>query len=182
MNYLQAISVRLEDRAGHITLSAVYCPPKYNIMDNVFYEYFKTLGNRFISSGDKNAKNTFWDSRMCFTRGRQLKNCIDSHKYLPLSTGKPTYWPTEPKKVPDLLDFFMTKGLNYIFTGVESSLDGSSDHTPVILTMSSTVGSCEGIMSLHNRKTDWVGFHTYLNEHINMRMLLKTTNDIKGAC
>lgn len=73
-------------------------------------------------------------------------------------------------KVLDLLDLFVTKGLNYLFTGIESSLDGLSDHILVFLTMSLTVVSCEGCCC------------TYLNEHINMRLLLETTNDIEEAC
>lgn len=85
-------------------------------------------------------------------------------------------------KVLDLLDLFVTKGLNYLFTGIESSLDGLSDHILVFLTMSLTVVSCEGTMLLHYRKTNWEGFCTYLNEHINMRLLLETTNDIEEAC
>jgi len=28
-----------------------------------------------------------------------------------LSTGKPTYWPTDPGKIPDLTDFFLIKNI-----------------------------------------------------------------------
>lgn len=181
-NHLQATSVRLEDRAGPVTLSAIYCPPKHIITNSMFSDYFKTLGNRFISGGDWNAKHTFWGSRLSVTRGRQLKICIDRHRYRPLSTGEPTYWPTDPKKKPDLLDFFVTKGLSPFFTKVESSLDGSSDHTPAILTLSLTVASREGPILLHNKKTDWEGFRSYLTDHINLRTPLKTADDIEEAC
>jgi hypothetical protein len=181
-NHLQATTVSLGDRAGPITLSAIYCPPKYKITEEMFADYFNTLGNRFIAGGDWNAKHTFWGSRLTVTRGSQLKKCVDRHSHHPLSTGDPTYWPTDPKKLPDLLDFFITKGISDLFTSIESNLDGSSDHTPVILTVSSTVIQRESSESLHNVKTDWDCFRSYLNNNVNLRIPLKTKEDVEEAC
>lgn len=28
------------------------------------------------------------------------------------STGEPTYWPTNPKKLPDVIDIYVMKGIN----------------------------------------------------------------------
>ena len=49
------------------------------------------------------------------------------------------YWPTDPTKIPDLLDFFITKSLadNYIM--IEGIDKLRSDHTPVVMTSSSEV-------------------------------------------
>ncbi|CAH2092754.1 unnamed protein product [Euphydryas editha] len=154
-------------RTGFITLSAVYCPPKHKISEANFTDFFKTLGNRFIAGGDWNAKHIYWGSRLTTSRGRSLKECLDSNHLLTLSTGSPTYWPSDPEKTPDLLDFFITKNVCPQYTTVESSLDGSSDHSPIILTISSIIPTSDrGCESLHNFKTDWNSFPEAFGTHL----------------
>jgi len=52
-----------------------------------------------------------------------------------LSTRQPTYWPSDPNKIPEFVDFCVTKGIDTKkFTG-KSFLDLTSDHTPTLITM-----------------------------------------------
>jgi hypothetical protein len=46
------------------------------------------------------------------------------------------YWQTDPKKLPDLLDFFILHGITSNYMQVDSSFELSSDHSPVIATVS----------------------------------------------
>ncbi|CAG4980711.1 unnamed protein product [Colias eurytheme] len=140
------------------------------------------LGNKFISGGDWNAKHTYWGSRISLPRGRSLKSCLDTHHLTPISTGEPTSWPADRNKSPDLLDFFVTKGVSHLYTSVESSLDGSSDHTPVILTLSTSVIHVEQTDALYNHKTDWQGFRSFLEENIKLNISMKTPEDVDNAC
>ncbi|XP_045453923.1 fatty acid synthase-like [Melitaea cinxia] len=180
--YLQAASVMVNTRTGLIALSAVYCPPKHKISEANFTDFFKTLGNRFIAGGDWNAKHIYWGSRLTTSRGRSLKECLHSNHLLTLSTGSPTYWPTDPEKTPDLLDFFITKNVCPQYTSVESSLDGSSDHSPIILRISSIIPTSDrGCESLHNFKTDWYGFRDLLNEEINLHFPMSSVNELEDA-
>lgn len=55
--HLQATNIILEDWAGSITISAIYCPLKHAMKENPYVTFFNTLGNRFIAGGDYNAKN-----------------------------------------------------------------------------------------------------------------------------
>lgn len=66
---------------------------------------------------------------MLFKTGRETK-------YDFYSTGKPMYWPTDPKKVPDLIDFYIIKGLSDNYIKVDESGDLASDHSPAIMTIS----------------------------------------------
>jgi hypothetical protein len=50
-----------------------------------------------------------------------------------------TYWPSDPKKVPDLLDFFVIRGITRNNCTIESNAELTSDHTPVIISLSTTV-------------------------------------------
>lgn len=190
-DYLQATSVSVADWSGPLTLSSVYCPPqrgkgrhgpsKNNIKDHMFTEFFNQLGYRFIAGGDWNAKHLHWGSRMTLTRGRELKKSIDCNKLQSVSTGEPTYWPTDPKKKPDLLDFYITKGVSTLYHHVESCLDGSSDHTAILMTLSTTVILSEKPCTLYNKNTDWELFQHHVDRNINLRLPLKSSNDVEEA-
>lgn len=179
--YLQATTIAVEDTTGYLNVSAIYCPPKHKISDEMYAEFFSTLGHRFIAGGDWNAKHTHWGSRLTNTRGRQLKKSIESMNLLTISTSEPTYWPTDPNKIPDLLDFFVTKGLNRHYVKQEPCYDGSSDHTPVLLTISSMLIEKKGPEVLYNRHTNWEVFREYLEDNINLKIALKTQDDIEDA-
>lgn len=180
-NQIQATSVTVESNGGPLNLSAVYCPPRHTIDSAKFTEFFHTLGNKFITGGDWNAKHTYWGSRLTTTRGRQLKKCIDENNYCSISSSEPTYWPTDPKKKPDLLDFFVIGGLSRHYFKAESCLDSNSDHTPVILTVSTTLICYEEPETLFNKFTDWEGFREYIEDTLQLHVSLKTKEEIENA-
>lgn len=68
-NFPQATKVILEDLSGELTVSAIYCPPKHAIKMEHFDSYFATLGKRFLTTGDYNAKHIFWSFRLTTTKG-----------------------------------------------------------------------------------------------------------------
>ncbi|CAG4981135.1 unnamed protein product [Colias eurytheme] len=181
-NYVQATTIQINDQIGPLNLSAVYCPPRHIVKENLFTQFFKGLGKRFIAGGDWNAKHSYWGSRLITPRGRELKNSVEANHLLTMSTGEPTYWPTDINKTPDLLDFFITKGICQQNTHIETSLDGSSDHTPVLLTVGSTALFRDTQSSyLTNVKTDWNCFRKHLEDNIILKLPLKTAEDVENA-
>jgi hypothetical protein len=66
------------------------------------------------------------------------------------STSKPTYWPTDEKKIPDLLDFFITKKISANYIAIEEEYGLSSDHSGIILTLSETIMRKEANPTLVN--------------------------------
>jgi hypothetical protein len=130
---------------------------------------------------DWNSKNTLWSSRLTTTRGRELKKALDINKLKVLSTGEPTFWPTDPNKTTDLIDFFITKGISEFYTNVESCLDSCSDHTPVICTLSTTVIWIEPPEKLYNSKTDWETFRDYIEENTTLNKPLKSEDVVENT-
>lgn len=179
--HLQATVISIDDWQGSLNIASVYCPPRHQVDEQMYSDFFNTLGSRYIAGGDWNSKNTFWGSRLTTTRGRELKKAIDSNSLNILTTGEPTYWPTDPNKTPDLIDFFITKGMSGLYTNVESSLDGTSDHTPVICTLSTTIILKEPRETLYNSKTDWDSFRCFIEENADLLIPLKTEEDIEKA-
>ncbi|XP_017473031.1 PREDICTED: RNA-directed DNA polymerase from mobile element jockey-like [Rhagoletis zephyria] len=110
-NYLQATSICVQTKQGDITLSAVYCPPRFTITEKQFMDFFSSLGERFLAAGDYNAKHPHWGSRLSNPKSKQLYNALicRRNKLDYASPGKPTYWPADPQKLPDLIDFAVTR-------------------------------------------------------------------------
>jgi len=180
-DFIQATSVRIEDWTGPITISALYSPPKHKIISEQYLQYFDTLGHRFIAGGDYNAKHTQWGSKSITTKGRQLLKAMNIKKLIHLSTGLPTYWPTDKRKSPDLIDFCVAKGISHNYLDIEPSLDLSSDHSPIIVKICTTIIKNNQTNMLHNKKTNWETYKSTLNDVIKLNIPLKTKEDLDVA-
>lgn len=177
-DYLQATSVVVEDWSGPITFSAIYCPPRHIIQKDHFMQFYRKLGTRFIAGGDYNAKHQMWGSRLTTTRGRELWKAIQEHNLNHLSTGEPTYWPTDRNKIPDLIDFCITKGISPNYMTAKSCLDLSSDHSPVLITLSSQIVTKPKKAQLCNKYTNWDEFRSILNNSISCNISLKSPEEL----
>jgi hypothetical protein len=109
---------------------AVYLPPKHTAKPEQLEDFYNTLGRQFISGGDYNAKHTDWGSRLITPRGREVFNTTERNNLKHLSTGEPTYWPSDRHKLPDLVDFCVPKGIPQDVAVEKSCFDLSSDHSP----------------------------------------------------
>jgi len=138
---IQATLIKIKGPLNDITIATVYSPPKHNLKPYQFQKFFHNLGKTFIAGGDLNSKSTLWGSRLKTTKERELEKVLQDKNYTPLSTGTPTYWPTDPNKIPDLLDFFVTSGISPSYMDIKQSYDLSSDHSPTILTISTTIAT-----------------------------------------
>lgn len=162
-------------------MSAIYCPPKHKITEQQFHEFFESLGNRFISGGDYNAKHHHWGSRVITPRGRQLLKTLNANNLCHLFTGEPTYWPTDRNKIPDLLDFCVVKGTAQTYLNTKSCLDLTSDHSPVLVSYSVKCQGIEKTPYLCNQYTDWKRFREIISEKLDLNLPLKTNNHIDVA-
>jgi len=96
-------------------------------------QFFNSLGDHFIAAGDYNVKHTPWGSRLVTPKGKQLHNAIikAKSKLDYVSSGTPTYWPADRKKLHDLIDFAITKDIPKNLISAECLSDLSSDDSPV---------------------------------------------------
>jgi len=69
-----------------------------------------------------------------------------------LSTRQPTYWPSDPNKIPDLPEFCVTKGMDTKKLAVESCLELPSDHTPILVTVFAHILGKSKKPSLYSKK------------------------------
>jgi endonuclease/exonuclease/phosphatase family metal-dependent hydrolase len=180
-DFLQATSVSVEDSTGPLTVSAVYLPPRHTVKQEQLAAFYNALGRRFIAGGDYNAKHTDWGSRLITPRGREVLKTMEQLKLHHLSTGEPTYWPSDCNKLPDLLDFCVTKGIPSASASVRSCFDLSSDHSPVLITLNLCALNQAPRSRLCTSKTNWDYFRQLITENLTLRVPLKTETQIKDA-
>lgn len=180
-NKIQSATLKLQVFPLPLTIAAVYSPPRHMISTEEYQEFFSSLGSHFLVAGDWNAKHTAWGSRLITSKGKNLLQAIHNHSLNYLSTGEPTYWPTDGNKIPDLLDLAITKRIPGTNCDIESSFDLSSDHSPIIITISTEVIWKETPPRLCNRQTNWAYFQEVINRTINLNLRLKTPEEIEDA-
>lgn len=81
---------------------------------------------------------------------RPLWSYMIQYKFEALSTGKPTFWPTNFNKTPVLLDLY----------------DINSNYTPIIFTLSQTIVGKDATPALANKQTDWISFTLSLKKNV----------------
>jgi hypothetical protein len=127
---------------------------------------------------DYNAKNTLWGSRLTTTKGKEFHEGAAELACTYQSSRKPTYWPTDLRKISDLLDFFIIRNISANYVSTEENFYVDSDHTPVILTMSKIVIKKEQHLTLVNKKIDWVKFQEDISNNIQLKVPLRTIGQL----
>jgi hypothetical protein len=79
------------------------------------------------------------------------------------------------------VDFCVTKGIPQDFADTKSCFDLSSDHYPVLVTLTSHALNQGKQPSLSNRHTNWDDFRHLTNQTLTLNVSLKTEEDIEAA-
>ena len=106
---------------------------------------------------------------------------MQNEKLFPISTGEPTYWPSDKNKTPDLIDLVIVKRINHEYFTATSCLDLSSDHSPIIILLNQELKMVQKATYLSNKKTDWIKFKEYINYNLTCNQSLKTAEEIDKA-
>ena len=171
-----AINVTISNR--NVSLVSVYCPPKYTIKSTEFESFFSKFHPRFLIAGDFNAKSPCWGSRLTSPKGRQLLLAINKQNLHCGSGGKPTYWPSDRRKIPDVIDLHITKLIQPDQITATTTLDLSSDHSPTILKLNLSISYKN---SRKSPKTNWTHFQQIFKTKYSPNIRLKTEEDIDNG-
>ena len=160
---------------------AVYCPPRHAPPSATYSDFFRSLGRRVLVGGGWNAKHTTWDARLITPKGRNLlsANCGCYGNYF--RTGEPTYWTTDHHRLPDLLDFFVARGIAAKFIRVEPVFELSSDHSPILATVGDHVLPRVVSPTLTTNHSDWDACCAYITTHIDLHLRIKQRSELDDA-
>jgi hypothetical protein len=95
--------------------------------------------------------------------------------------GEPTYWPSDRNKLADLVDFCVIKGIPQDFAVAKLYFDLSSDHSPVLITLTSHALNQEKQPSLSKRDTNCDDSRHLIKQGLTLNVFLKTEEDIEAA-
>jgi hypothetical protein len=88
-------------------------------------------------------------------------------------------WPTDPKKLPDLIDFSVVKNISTNYIKIENGFYLNSDHSPIYLTISDKIITKDQNPVLTNKQTYWDYFNHLLESNINLTVPLKTADQLE---
>lgn len=83
-------------------------------------------------------------------------------------------------RLPESLDFLISKIPNHINIFIKNICDLSSNHSPILLTINGEV-LLNSRLSLTNGQINWDKFKFNLDQNINLKVALKTHSDIDIA-
>jgi hypothetical protein len=178
---VQATIIRIRLHDTDTAVAAVYCSPNKKIAKMDYDNLFCTIGCKWIIGGDFNAKHEDWGSRFTNHRGRELKKAIIGAQANIVSSFQPTYWPSDLNKLPDLIDFYIIKNVSNRYIDVKSYEDLSSDHSPVVMTINHKILFRKKKVEVVNRLTDWDRMRETLDQTTNLRIRIKTPEDLDAA-
>ena len=98
-----------------------------------------------------------------------------------ISSGTPTYWPSDQSKIPDVIDFSVTKDVSDNMVSSKLCLDLSSDHTPIIVTSSHQSQDCQSFPFLCNKHTNWTQFKTSICKNLDIKRTLETVTEVENV-
>lgn len=95
-----------------------------------------------------------------------------------VSLYKSTYWSGDKEKVPDLISFFIMKGISNSYLEVDNIDDLTLDYVWMIMRISATVIRKRKRQVFINKFTDWDKFREELDGLIDLKVKLKITNEL----
>ncbi|VVC41488.1 Endonuclease/exonuclease/phosphatase [Cinara cedri] len=145
------------DEKNELTVTAIYCPPQGGADETRFNSFFQMLGDRFIAGDDYNAKHSHWGSRLITPKGRALLKVAN-------------------RKSPIC---FVIKGISSNYVEAEGLIELTSDHIPMLLSLSSNVIMKKRKHFLTNKHTNWDLFRITFEKSIYLAVRLKSSTDIE---
>jgi hypothetical protein len=97
-----------------------------------------------------------------------------------LSSGEPTYWPSDRNKLSYLVNFCVTKRILQDFVTVKFCFNLSSEHSPVLVTLTHEKNQ-EKQPCLSNRYTNRDDFRHLVNEKLTLEFPFNTEENIEAA-
>jgi hypothetical protein len=82
-------------------------------------------------------------------------------------------------KISYLPGFFVTNGIFSTYTDIQLSYDLTSDHSPIIATLSTTVLVRKLTPRLHNSKPNWDTYRQIIKDKVNLSIKLKEHENIE---
>lgn len=161
----EATAVRIIVDNKPITLIAVYNPPGDISVDEI--EALLRTSNSVIIAGDVNAKHTCWNSRSVNQAGVALLEMFEETDtpFGIIAPNEVTYIPHNENQQSDVLDIALVRNVNMNIQ-IRALNELSSDHSPVVLTLSGKLKEINKKVVLNYAHANWEQFQNDIIENL----------------
>lgn len=196
---IEHIGIKISTINGSLNLYACYFPGGAGGDTNrkqSFISDIRMLTNpndSFILAGDFNCRNRYWGCQTNNSWGNILYERLKPNELEIVYPHECTHIPTDPRRRPSTLDFFLTNN-PHIISSIRVINDLSSDHLPVIGIIKKSFHKIENKMYNYS-KANWSKFAKHINRNLPLspnfteisnksqidEMISSLNNTIKGA-
>lgn len=168
-------SITIQLGNENVRISSIYKSPKMPLQLTDL-EALTNQNLKFIAAGDLNAKHPSWNSRTTNTSGHLLHNHMESlNSYTICAPDSPTHHSYNPKHTSEVLDIVILNLNDRDFT-LTNYNDLSSDHNPIILSISDSITTLNPPKA--RKRINWKKYEKYLSENLPKINNIKSTRDI----
>ncbi len=170
------LAIEIHTTQGPILIATTYLPPRRPYLP--FPDMYRLLNNNIptLILGDFNCSHTRLGSSTNNTVGKSIVNLIDQGNLIHLGPQFPTYISHNAATNPDKV---FTNKHNYLNTLIEPGNITTSDHIPIILTLSTRPIYIKTKEFFQYNKANWEQFKEILSDKITVKNLDNyTTNEI----
>ena len=171
---LETSGVELSLNEKPLRIITCYSPPQTNNICEIPLLMNSDIPT--ILAGDFNAKHDSWGCRAKNAKGTVMLQLLYRHDFSIEAPSEFTYFPTDPNKIPDILDIFITKNVTLTKDPWSPTLL-NSDHTPVFLEVPCSFSP----VTPTRPKIDWLSLRYHLENSSYKCSTPKTTAEIDEA-
>lgn len=177
---IEAVAVQINSGSGPLVIVAAYLPPKKKLTIKELQKMYN-ISNKFILMGDLNSKHQSWNCIVNNTNGNNLfQYCMNSHNLEVHNSDSPTYYPTQKRFRPSVIDIYITK--NFPQLSKPDSLPLlTSDHNPVMVTINSRFINTNKIKMYDLNNANWKEYKKYINNKIDLSGHIGSKDDVDNA-
>lgn len=174
----QVVIAEVSTSLGRFNVAALYSPPKSKCTVDDYSHLLSRLGSKFLIGGDWNCKNTRWGSLIDNPKGSALEEAINLIGGNFISPRKPTFYPHDPNKSPDIIDFFAYNNLPLLNKTTCDVIERKKDHDPVTLCIYIHPILTRKPPCLVSARTDWLKFREKLTSEIDINSPITNINKL----
>lgn len=134
---LEAVAITLSINNTNTTMVNAYQSPFFTMFTNDF-DNILTNYNKFIIIGDLNSKHVIWNCDTTNPNGRKLHKYLSNTSTIISAPDRPTYYPYDHNKSPDILDIVLLKSTSFIINQ-EPLFKLVLDHLPVKISIGASL-------------------------------------------
>ena len=173
------LAIDVMTMTGKVTIATLYQPPSRPYIPTPdFIKLFRRQTPVYLMA-DLNANHTCLGYRTVNTQGKEIHRLIQTGIIQHIGPNFPTYFSARAKTTPDII---LTNYRTHHNTLIEQGPLTTSDHLPIIVTISSTPIYTPAPPRPNYRQANWADYQTHINTHLDNNNLNDATpEDIDTA-